>query len=124
MIRYLSLDQVLAGAEVILGPAATVRDMGLLDGAVGRPASSAFGVDAYPTLFEKAAALLHSIVSSHPFTDGNKRMGWAAAAAFLQLNGQESHHTEDEAFELVMAVATGAITDVPKIAERLEAFCA
>lgn len=110
----------------ILGPggAAQVRDIGLLDAAVGRPASSAFGADAYPTIHEKAAALLHSIVSGHPFADGNKRMGWAAGAAFLELNGATLRHTEDAAFEFVMAVATGELRDVAKIAEKLAEFCA
>ncbi|HEY3504822.1 MAG TPA: type II toxin-antitoxin system death-on-curing family toxin [Actinocatenispora sp.] len=123
MTRYLSLATVLAGAEVILGPAPGVRDVGLLDSAIGRPAASAFGADAYPTIWEKAAALLHSIVSGHPFVDGNMRMGWAACVVFLELNGEELHHTEDDAFELVMAVAAGELADVPKIAERLEGFC-
>lgn len=120
-VRYLTLEEVVQGATIILANS-DLRDVGLLDAAVGRPAATAFGQDAYPTLPEKAAALLHSIVSSHPFVDGNKRMGWAAARAFLELNGATLHHTENDAYELVIAVASGAITEVSKIAERLAEF--
>lgn len=51
-------------------------------------------------------------------------MGWAAAAAFLELNGKTLRHTEDAAFALVMAVAAGDLRDVAKIAEKLAEFCA
>ncbi len=120
MTRYLTLEDILGAAEIILGPQMSVRDLGLLDAAVGRPAASAFGADAYPTIWQKAAALFHSIVASHPFADGNKRMGWAATAAFLEFNGCAARYTEDEAFDLVMDIATGSLADVPKIAVRLE----
>nr|WP_131767654.1 type II toxin-antitoxin system death-on-curing family toxin [Candidatus Protofrankia californiensis] len=97
--------------------AGPVRDVGLLDSAVARPRSSAFGRDAYPTLSFKAAALLHSIARNHALVDGNRRLAWLAALVFLDLNG----HTvdlDDDAFDLVMDVAQG-ISDVDKIAERL-----
>ncbi|PKK12427.1 MAG: type II toxin-antitoxin system death-on-curing family toxin [Thermomonospora sp. CIF 1] len=66
----------------------------------------AFGVAAYPTLEEKAAAPLHSIICNHPFVDGNKRTAWAAAEILPVANGHASGLTEDEAFDLVLRVAT------------------
>lgn len=64
-----------------------VRDGGALDGAINRPFQSAFMEDAFPTLIEKAAVLLHAIATSHAFIDGNKRTAWTSCQAFLDLNG-------------------------------------
>ncbi len=113
---YLVLEDLLAlVAEMRAGP---VRDIGLLDGAVARVRSTAFGVDAYPALDLKAAALLHSLARNHPLVDGNKRLAWLATTVFLDLNAYATALTDDEAFELVMDVATGA-ADVAEIAQRL-----
>ncbi|MDH2426830.1 Fic family protein [Sphaerisporangium sp. TRM90804] len=54
-----------------------------LHAAVLRPQTTVFGADAYPDLWEKAAALMRSILIKHPLVDGNKRLGWAVAVAFL-----------------------------------------
>lgn len=116
-VEYLTLgDLVGLVRRLDVGP---IRDVGLLDAAVARPRSSAFGSDAYPSLALKAAALLHSLVRNHALADGNKRLGWLAAVVFLDLNGQPVHVDHDAAFDLVMAVAEGRI-DVAGIAERLD----
>jgi death on curing protein len=74
---------------------------------VERPQTSAFGEDAYPDLWTKAAALLHSIVNNHALIDGNKRLGWMATATFLIINGVDlSHPTNDEIYDFVIDVAT------------------
>ena len=98
--------------------AGPVRDPGLLDSAAARPRSSVFGEDAYPTLSDKAAALLHSICRNHALVDGNKRLAWAAAVAFLALNDSWVEMPDDDAFTLVMSVAEGSL-EVPDIATRL-----
>ncbi len=77
------------------------------------------GQDAYPTLEGKTAALLHSIVCNHALADGNKRLGWFAAVVFLRVNDYDAALTQDEAFDLVMAVASGELRDVEAIAPRL-----
>ncbi len=85
--------------------------MGLLGAAAARPQASAFGEDAYPSVFSKAAALLHSAVSNHPLVDGNKRLGWLAAAVFLELNDASvSAAADDDVYDLVMAVAQGDLS--------------
>lgn len=66
-----------------------IRDAGALDAALNRPFQSAFGEDAFPTLIEKAAVLLHGIATAHAFKDGNKRTGWTACQTLLGLNGVE-----------------------------------
>ena len=120
MIDYLTLDDVLAAAEAHLGDPAEVGDYGLLESAVARPQATVFGEDAYPTIHGKAAALLQSLAANHPLLDGNERTAFVATALFYGLNG---HHVpgsaEDELFDLVIAVATGGLDTVSKIAKRL-----
>ena len=120
MIDYLTLDDVLAAAEAHLGDPAEVGDYGLLESAVARPQATVFGEDAYPAIHEKAAALLQSLAANHPLLDGNERTAFVATALFYGLNG---HHVpgsaEDELFDLVIAVATGGLDTVSKIAKRL-----
>ena len=120
MIDYLTLDDVLAAAEAHLGDPPEVGDYGLLESAVARPQATVFGEDAYPTIHEKEAALLQSLAANHPLLDGNERTAFVATALFYGLNG---HHVpgsaEDELFDLVIAVATGGLDTVSKIAKRL-----
>jgi death-on-curing protein len=104
----------------ILG-AGPLRDLGLLDSSAARPRSTAFGQDSYPTLAEKAAALLHSIARNHALVDGNKRLAWLSVVVFLDLNGYAVGLSDDEAFALTMGVAEGTL-DVPGIAEGLRMF--
>jgi death on curing protein len=84
-----------------------VEDPGLLASALGRPAATVFGEDAYPDLVTKVAALLESVVRNHALIDGNKRAGWALAIVTLWLNGYELDYDEDQAFAMVMSVAEG-----------------
>ena len=87
---YLSAEQVLfIHARLIAetGGLGGVRDLAMLESAVGRPAASFEDRDLYPDLFSKAAALMESLINNHPFVDGNKRTGIAAAALFLRING-------------------------------------
>jgi death on curing protein len=86
---------------------------------VARPQTTVYGEDAYPDLVTKAAALLQSVVNNHTLVDGNKRLGWLAAAVFLELNGiRASRATNDGVYALVMHVAAGAPT-VEQIAGEL-----
>ncbi|WP_205718613.1 type II toxin-antitoxin system death-on-curing family toxin [Actinomadura sp. WMMA1423] len=120
-VRYLTGEEIVAVGRRAVGEHLNVRDFGLVASAAARPATVTFGVDPYPTLFEKAAALLHSLTTSHPFTDGNKRVGFAASDVFLKLNGARfAPEAEDELFTAVMDVATHDLNDVPAIAERIE----
>ncbi|MGI9156996.1 MAG: type II toxin-antitoxin system death-on-curing family toxin [Marmoricola sp.] len=115
-VEYLDLEDMLGLVRVI--QAGLVRDLGLLDAAVARPRSSAFGEDAYPTLALKAAAQLHSLARNHALVDGNKRLAWLATVVFLDLNSSSPQVSQDAAFELVMDASTGMV-DVAEIATRL-----
>jgi death on curing protein len=118
-VIFLDLDDLLHVAARTLGQEAPVRDHGLLESALARPQATVFGKDAYPTLEEKAAALLHSLARNHALVDGNKRLALAATIAFLGLNGRRLTLSNDEAYDLVMAVAAGDRQDVADLAGRL-----
>ena len=119
MTEYLELDDLLAAADAATGGQAEVRDVGLLQAAAARPAATAFGEEAYPTLDEKAAALLQSIVAGHALVDGNKRLGWIALRLFYLMNGDDVRAGSGEAFDVVVAIASGELLEVPQIAETL-----
>ena len=122
MTRYLTTERALRIARVAVGGPTYVRDVGLLEAAVHRPRASVLGQDAYPDLFAKAAALLHSLARNHPLVDGNKRLAWLATYVFLAKNDIELDPQDDEAYDLVVAVAAGAIEDVGEIAAMLTSF--
>ena len=98
-----------------IGP---VRDMGLLQSALARPHTTLMGADAYPSIDLKAAALLHSVCLNHALMDGNKRLAALLVLIFLDINGAESALTNDQLFDLTMAVASGELRDVDAIAPR------
>jgi death on curing protein len=114
---YLNLEELLHIASRTLGEY-KVRDYGLLNAALARPQTYVFGYDAYPTLAEKAAALLYSLTMNHALIDGNKRLALAAVLAFCGINGRRLTLTNEEAYELVMAVANGEL-ELPDIAAAL-----
>jgi death on curing protein len=117
-VIYLDLDDLLHIARRALGEV-EVRDAGLLEAASARPRATAFGEEAYPSIHGKAAALLHSLARTQPLVDGNKRLALAATIAFYGVNGFRLTLSNDEAYDLVMAVATGELDDVEPIAGRL-----
>jgi death on curing protein len=122
-IEYLELEDLLHLAGRLLGEPPPVRDVGLLGSAAARPQTTVFGEDAYPDRWTKAAALLISVVKDHALVDGNKRLGWLATAVFLDLNGIDvTHVSNDDVYELVMAVAAGKV-EVADLSERLRRLC-
>lgn len=120
-MHYLTLPELLNLAKR-LGEDA-VRDYGLLDSALARPQSSVFGQDAYPDVWQKAAALMESLARNRALVDGNKRLAWYATWVFLHMNGHplDPEFDVDEAEQFVPDVCQGAL-DVPKIASELPRF--
>ena len=88
-MKYLSVDEVLAIHEEMInmfGGSHGIRDFGLLYSAIYRPQATFAEEDLYPTIFEKAAALIHSLLLNHPFVDGNKRTAYTSCARYLFIN--------------------------------------
>jgi len=117
-IVYLRTEDLLTLADDL--GCLVLRDIGLLDSAAHRPRSTVLGRDAYPSLHQKAAVLLESIVRNHPLVDGNKRLGWLALVVFYALNGIDVEVSDDEAYDLIIALASGQV-DYQDVAARLEA---
>ena len=120
-MKYLTSEQVLfihARLIVETGGEHGMRDLGLLQSAVSRPQAVFDGNDLYADVHSKAAALLESLVNNHPFVDGNKRTGIAAAALFLQANGYPLTASNQDVESFVLSIASGKKTFVD-IAEWL-----
>ncbi|GGT90921.1 MULTISPECIES: type II toxin-antitoxin system death-on-curing family toxin [Streptomyces] len=121
MTYHLTLPELLNLAERL--GANEVRDYGLLDSALARPRSSVFGRDAYPDVWQKAAADMESPARNHGLVDGDKRITWYATWVFPHLNGHpsDSGFDVDEAEIFELDVCQGAL-DVPKIAAQPPGF--
>jgi death-on-curing protein len=106
---YLEIEEVIRIHDEILaasGGLNGIRDMGGLESAIVQPQMEIFGEELYPTLAEKAAMLGFSLISNHPFLDGNKRIGHAAMETFMLLNGYEIDASVDEQEAIVLQVAS------------------
>jgi death-on-curing protein len=122
--KYLTKEEIISAHYFIMKrmndtEQSGVKDHGLLDSAVHRPQQSVFGEDAYPSLFQKAAALLESLVKNHCFHNGDKRTAYLVTKSFIQLNGYHLKMDRQYAVEFMVDVAKGIHT-LDKIAEILE----
>lgn len=124
MIR-LTEQQVLSVHEMMIkatGGSDGVRDMGLLQSALNAPFQAFGGKEVYPSLLSKAAAMCRSIISNHPFVDGNKRTGIHVMLIFLEINGVKSEYSQKELIELGFGVAAGNF-DINDIFNWLSDHC-
>ena len=87
-----------------------IRDYNLLVSAINRPYTGTGDTEFYPTIHEKAAALIESIVKNHPFVDGNKRTGYVMMRLFLLNNGFDIQASQDEKYTFVIRIASGSLT--------------
>lgn len=121
-MKYLNAEQVLfIHARLIAetGGMHGVRDLPMLESALARPQSSFDGLDLYPTLFGKAAALLHLLINNHPFIDGNKRTGITAVGLFLNSNGCHLTASSKDLESFTLMVATSHL-DIELLATWLD----
>ena len=110
MPDFLDVEDVLqihAAQIERFGGSAGIRDQGLLESALGQPQVAFGGEFMHPDLFSMAAAYFFHLVSNHPFVDGNKRVGLAAAIIFLKLNGISIRTGTEALFASTMQVAQG-----------------
>lgn len=123
-MKYLTPQEILELSELACeGRRMGLRDLGGLESAAARVQAQMFGVEAYADIFEKAAALLQSLVINHPFVDGNKRTAWLCTVVFLDVNGVEMLEVDqDEAYKLVVGTAAGVLSELGDIAGRLRSL--
>ncbi|ALV43621.1 death-on-curing protein [Pseudarthrobacter sulfonivorans] len=107
MTAYLEIEDAL---QVVDRYGFHISDIGLLASALARPATTVMGVEAYPPLAMKAAALLESVARFHPLLDGNKPTAWTLMVLMLWINGCRHDFSTDEAFDLVVGAAAGDVS--------------
>ncbi|MNE64902.1 Toxin Doc [compost metagenome] len=115
MTNFLTKEEVISAHYFMMkrmndADQAGVKDHGLLESAVHRPQQSVFGEDAYPTLFDKAAALLESLIKNHCFHNGNKRTAYLVTKSFLIMNGYQLRMERELAVEFIVDIAKGLHT--------------
>jgi death-on-curing protein len=115
----LTTEDLVHVAQRVVGDDVAVRDVGLLAAAVARVEASAFGAEVYPTVLEKGAALLHSLLTTSPLREGNRPFALAATLVFLAQHDHPVTLTDAAAVDLVTAVVTGRLESVQEIAEAL-----
>lgn len=109
---FLTFEQVLAIHDnqiELYGGSHGIRELSLLESAVMRPQTTFAGRDLYPTLFEKAAVLMHSLIMNHPFLDGNKRTGTVSALSFFEINGFRISSKQSELKQLSLKIESKKI---------------
>ena len=110
--EWILRDTVLALHDQLVaefGGSSGIRDEGLLASALARPENRfAYGK---PSVFDLAASYAFGLVKNHAFVDGNKRIGFAVAALFLELNGQRLQAAEADAAVRTFALAAGAMDE-------------
>jgi len=112
-MRALTVEQVLRLHARLLerfGGAAGVRDLGALEGALGRPFAEFEGVPAFPEVQDRTAALWHGLVTGHAFLDGNKRVGLAATLIWLDANGYRLALDAEQRYATTMRIADGTLS--------------
>ena len=121
-MRYLSVAEILAIHDYQIerfGGLQGILNLPLLESATNRPMTNISGDDLYSTVYEKAAALLFSIIKNHPFVDGNKRTGLHAAMTFLELNGYKVVISQKLLVKLGLDISNDKL-DLQKIANILK----
>jgi death-on-curing protein len=115
MIIFLTKEEVIAAHYFMMkrmndAQQAGVKDHSLLDSAIHRPQQSLFGEDAYPNVFDQAAALQESLVKNHCFHNGNKRTAYLATKSFLRINGYQLTMEREFAVEFIVDIARGVLS--------------
>jgi death-on-curing protein len=121
-MKFLQIKDILLLHNMVIdatGGSHGLSDLGLLESAVGRMSASYDGEDLYPTIFLKAAALLHSLLMNHPFVDGNKRTAMYSSMTFLELNGYTMIAEQESVVKFALQVENDKL-EVDEIASWLE----
>lgn len=110
---FLTINQVLFIHDQMVkrfGGSHGIRDLGLIESAVARPQATFAGKYLYKTIFDKAAALLQSLLKNHAFVDGNKRTALTSAGLFLWKNGYRLINNHTKEVEFAIKVDNGNLT--------------
>ena len=89
------------------GGSTGIRDLNALKAAILRPYSTFDGKDLYPTIYDKATALVESLVNNHAFIDGNKRIGYVMLRFFLMESGYDLSASQTEKYNFIIEISKG-----------------
>jgi len=106
----IQLQDVLSIHKILIdqfGGAQGIRDKAGIESAIARPYSTFDNQELYPTPEEKAAAIIESIVTNHPFMDGNKRTGYVMMRLLLLNAGKDIEASEEKKYDFVINIASG-----------------
>ena len=108
----IELEEVIQIHEILIqtfGGSSGIRDKTLLESALERPFSGFGQTEFHKTIEEKAAALLESIITNHPFIDGNKRIGYVLMRLLLLQDNKDIQADQTEKYEFIIKIASGQI---------------
>ncbi len=86
-----------------------LRDRTGLESALARPFQTFDNNELYPSILGKAAALIESILTNHPFIDGNKRVSYTVLRLFLIQHGIDITASADDKYEFIINIASGTL---------------
>jgi death-on-curing protein len=118
----ISISEVILIQDVLIdkfGGTRGIRDRGLLESAISRPFQTFDHNELYPTKTKKAAALIESIITNHPFIDGNKRIGFVLMRLHLLESGLDIIANQSDKYDFVIKIASGK-SDFDEIYEWIE----
>jgi death-on-curing protein len=124
-MNYLTIDEVYAIHQRMIkigGGRSDVHDFTLLHSAVERPKVTFGGHDLYPTIWDKATALIHSLIKNHPFDDGNKRTAYYSTKRFFYINGYELYANKNDVIKFTVSIDVDNLVK-EKISHWLSQHC-
>jgi death-on-curing protein len=124
-VLFLTVDDIIESHQNQIdtyGGSYGIRDIGLLESAIGQPEASFGGEYLHADIFEMAAAYIYHLVMNHPFVDGNKRVGLEAALIFLEINNENLNASDEELVDLVLKTTAGQVGK-REIAEFFRSHC-
>ena len=110
-MKEISKDQIIKLHTQLVaetGGSVDIRDEGMLDSAVSAPYASFAGIEAFPTVIEKASRLGFGLIKNHPFIDGNKRIGTHALILMMRINGVTIDYDDQYLIDTILKVADGS----------------
>jgi len=109
-MKWITTESIIEIHKIVIdstGGSQGIRSLGALESALFSPLATFDGIDLYPEMVGKAAMLLYSISSNHPFVDGNKRTAFVITATVLEVNGYKTQFAQEEVVLFMLQVAQG-----------------
>ena len=111
-IFTITIGEVISIHEILIeefGGSNGIRDLGLLESSVNRIYQTFEGKELYPSPIEKAAAIFESLINTHPFVDGNKRIAYVMLRSILLNNKLDIDASANEKYSFVISAASGEL---------------